>query len=82
MQRTKETAKTNLYKLVQHTIASHEPVIVTGKTGNVVILSLKDYKALQETLYILQTMPSISNEAKKAKTTKNGDLYGKDKLTW
>jgi PHD/YefM family antitoxin component YafN of YafNO toxin-antitoxin module len=75
-------ARSNLYKLAQHTIDSHEPITLTGKNGNVVMLSLEDYEALQETVYILQTMPSISKEAKKAKSAKKKDLYGRDALPW
>lgn len=76
------TARANLYKLAQQTIDSHEPITLTGKAGPVVMLSLEDYEALQETIYILQTMPNIGSEAKKAKTAKKGELYGKDALPW
>jgi antitoxin YefM len=31
----------------------HEPTIITRKQGNMVILSLEDYNALEETAYIL-----------------------------
>ena len=31
----------------------HEPTIITRKHGNMVIMSLEDYNALQETAYIL-----------------------------
>ena len=75
-------ARTNLYKLAERAIESHEPITLVGKNGNVVMLSLEDYESLQETIYILQTMPGISKEAKKAKTAKKKDLYGKDDLPW
>lgn len=31
----------------------HEPTIITRKSGNMVLLSLEDYNALEETAYIL-----------------------------
>lgn len=31
----------------------HEPTIITRKQGNMVLLSLEDYNALEETAYIL-----------------------------
>lgn len=31
----------------------HEPTIITRKQGNMVIMSLEDYNALEETAYIL-----------------------------
>lgn len=76
------TARANLYKLAQHTIDSHEPITLTGKTGPVVMLSLEDYEALQETIHVLQTMPGISAEGNKTKTTPKNELYAKDALPW
>ena len=32
-------ARANLYKLIDYAIASHEPVVVTGKRGNAVLLA-------------------------------------------
>lgn len=31
----------------------HEPTIITRKSGNMVLMSLEDYNALEETAYIL-----------------------------
>jgi len=31
----------------------HEPLIITRKSGNMVMMSLEDYNALEETAYIL-----------------------------
>lgn len=33
----------------------HEPTIITRKQGNMVIMSLEDYNALEETAYILSS---------------------------
>ena len=76
------TARASLYKLAQYAIDSHEPITLTGKNGSVVMLSLEDYEALQETLYILQTMPGIAAEAKKAKTASKKELHSRDDLPW
>lgn len=32
----------------------HEPLIITRKSGNMVMMSLEDYNALEETAYILR----------------------------
>ena len=45
-------ARNNFFKLMDETITTHEPVYVTGKNGNVVMLSEEDYKSIQETLYL------------------------------
>ena len=46
-------ARTRLYKLVDEILASHEPVTITGKRGNAVLLSEDDWNAIHETLYLL-----------------------------
>ncbi|MCP3951436.1 MAG: type II toxin-antitoxin system Phd/YefM family antitoxin [Desulfobacterales bacterium] len=46
-------ARTKLYRLIDQTTLSHEPVIITGKRGNAVLISEEDWKSVQETLYLL-----------------------------
>lgn len=46
-------ARTNLYKLIDQVRASHEPVQITGKRSNAILLSEEDWRAIQETLFLL-----------------------------
>lgn len=46
-------ARENLYRLVDETAETHEPVILTGKRHNAVLLSEEDWRAVQETLYLV-----------------------------
>ena len=46
-------ARANLFKLIDDASASHEPVVITGKRGNAVLLSEDDWNAINETLYLL-----------------------------
>ena len=46
-------ARANLYKLIDDATASHEPVVITGKRGNAVLLAEDDWNAINETLYLL-----------------------------
>jgi PHD/YefM family antitoxin component YafN of YafNO toxin-antitoxin module len=46
-------ARANLYKLIDDTTVSHEPVVITGKRGNAVLLAEDDWKAINETLHLL-----------------------------
>ena len=46
-------ARKSLYKLVDDVSASHEPVQITGKRGNAVLVSEEDWRAVQETLFLL-----------------------------
>lgn len=46
-------ARANLYRLIDEALESHEPLLITGKRGNAVLVSEDDWKAIQETLYLL-----------------------------
>ncbi len=46
-------ARRHLYALVDQVQESHEPVWITGKRGNAVLVSEDDWRAVQETLYLV-----------------------------
>ena len=50
---TATQARTKLYKLLDIAAASHEPIQITGKRSNAVLISEDDWRAMQETLYLL-----------------------------
>ena len=43
----------NIYKLVDQASDSHEPIHITGKNNNAVLVSEDDWRAIQETIYLL-----------------------------
>ena len=50
---TASEARANLYRLIDETAESHEPIAITGKRANAVLVSESDWNAMQETLYLL-----------------------------
>jgi prevent-host-death family protein len=46
-------ARDKLGRLVDETAASHEPILITGRRANAVLISEEDWRAIQETLYLL-----------------------------
>jgi len=46
-------ARANLYRLIEETLESHQPIVIKGKKGNAVILSEDDWNSINETLYLL-----------------------------
>ena len=50
---TASAARTRLYKLLDETAESHEPVQITGRRSNAVLVSEEDWRAIQETLHLL-----------------------------
>jgi prevent-host-death family protein len=49
---TASNARANLYRLIDQTSESHEPVIISGKRNNAVLISEDDWNSIQETLYL------------------------------
>ena len=48
-------ARTQLAKIMEKVCVDHSPVIITrNKSPSVVMISLEDYEALQETAYLLR----------------------------
>ena len=50
---TASEARANLYRLIDETAQSHEPIVITGKRSNAVLISAEDWSAIQETLHLL-----------------------------
>ncbi len=46
-------ARARLYRLIDETASSHEPVFITGKRSNAVLVSEEDWRSIQETMYLL-----------------------------
>ncbi|MDQ6980670.1 MAG: type II toxin-antitoxin system Phd/YefM family antitoxin [Ghiorsea sp.] len=46
-------ARTNLYKLIDEASETHQPITITGKRGNAVLLAEEDWNAITETLHLL-----------------------------
>ncbi|MCU7864710.1 MAG: type II toxin-antitoxin system prevent-host-death family antitoxin [Candidatus Thiodiazotropha sp. (ex Lucinoma borealis)] len=50
------TARANLSNTMEQVCDDHAPVIITRKgAGSVVMISLEDYQALEETAYLLRS---------------------------
>jgi len=50
---TASEARASLYRLIDETTLNHQPVLITGKRHNAVLVSADDWAAIQETLYLL-----------------------------
>ena len=65
---TASQARVQLYKLVDRTADSHEPVQITGKRNNAVLVSEEDWRSIQETLYLL-SIPGMRESIRKGLKT-------------
>jgi len=50
---TATEARKSLYKLIDDVASTHEPVLITGKRCNAVLVGENDWRAVQETLHLV-----------------------------
>ena len=50
---TATEARSNLYRLIDEVVESHQPILIAGKRNKAVLVSEGDWSAIQETLYLL-----------------------------
>lgn len=53
---TASQARSNIYQLIDQAAARHEPITITGKRNSAVLMSVSDWSAIQETLYLLSVL--------------------------
>ena len=46
-------ARSSIFQLIDKTNETSEPIMITGKRGNAVLISEDDWNAIQETLFLL-----------------------------
>jgi prevent-host-death family protein len=65
---TASEAGARIYGLVDEAASSHEPVLITGRRANAVLVSEEDWRAIQETLYLL-SVPGMRESIRKGMKT-------------
>ena len=72
-------ARSKLYKLIDETSETHQPIMITGKRKNAVLLAEEDWNSINETLFLL----SISGMRESIREGMESDLEECDKeLGW
>jgi len=46
-------ARADFFSLINETATSHEPILITGKHHNAIMISQEDWNALQESLFLM-----------------------------
>lgn len=73
------SARTNLYRLIDEAASSHQPVVITGKRANAVLVSQEDWSAIQETLFLV-SIPNMRESILEGMNIPVSEL--KTKLDW
>jgi prevent-host-death family protein len=50
---TASEARASLYRLIDEASTNHQPILITGKRHNAVLVSADDWASVQETIYLL-----------------------------
>ena len=61
-------ARLKIYKLLDDAAASHEPIQITGKRSNGVLVSEDDWRSIQETLYLV-SIPGLRDSIREGLAT-------------
>jgi len=65
---TASKARAQLYKLLDKAAASHEPLQIAGRRNNAVLISEEDWRAIQETLYLV-SIPGMRDSIRRGLKT-------------
>jgi antitoxin YefM len=65
---TVSEARAKLYGLLDQAAETHEPIQITGKRGHAVLVCEEDWRAIQETLYLL-SIPGMRESIRKGLRT-------------
>ena len=76
---TASEARANLYRLLDEAAETHQPIRISGKRSNAVLISEEDWSAIQETLYLL-SIPGMRESIKKGMETPTNKL--EKELDW
>ena len=65
---TASEARANLYRLIDETASSHQPLLISGKRNSAVLVSEEDWAAIQETLFLL-SVPGMRESIREGMST-------------
>lgn len=71
----------NIYELLETTIKYNEPLNISTKNGNAIVISEEDYNNLIETLYI-SSIPGLKNEIIKRATASEDEFIDESEVDW
>jgi len=76
---TATEARKEIYRLIDEAAETHEPIQITGKRSNAILISEDDWRSIQETLY-LTSIPGMADSIKEGINTPLEETD--DKLGW
>ena len=71
----------NIYEILETTIKYNEPVNISTKNGNAIVLSEEDYNNLMETIYI-SSIPKLKEEIVEGLKADDSEFVLEEEVDW
>ena len=71
----------NVFAMLEQTVKYNEPISISTKDGNAVLISEEDYNGLMETMY-LASVPGMREKIRGGLDTPLADCLGEDEVQW
>lgn len=71
----------DMYKVLEQTVKYNEPVNISTKDGNAIVISEEDYRGLLETLH-LTSIPGMKEKIIEGINTPLSDCVLEDEVEW
>lgn len=71
----------NIYEMVKNTVKYNEPIIVTTKFGNAVMISEEEYRGLIETLSLVE-IPGMKDKLLEGMNESLSEAVPADEVDW
>ena len=71
--------RSDIYNIMDETSQTHEPILITGKRNNVVMLSQEDWNAIEETLF-LNNIPNMVSSIQESMSAPDSEFS--DTVEW
>jgi len=76
---TSTKAREEIYHLIDEINESHEPIIITGKRNNAILVGEEDWRSIQETLYLLN-IPGMRESIIESANEPIDECIGEDEI--
>lgn len=71
----------DIYQMLENTIKYNEPINISTKNGNAIVLSEEDYNSLIETVYIT-SVPGLKDKILKGAKESLKDSVNEEEVEW
>ena len=80
MAMTASEARKNLFPLIEQVNNARQPIEITSKRGDAVLMSRADYEALEETAYLLRAPANARRLLESLEQARSGERQSHDLL--